>query len=43
MSTLEEAIRDPQDWPNLTTIILNKNRLQDEGVKELGNALVKRA
>jgi hypothetical protein len=43
MSVLEEMIRDPQIWPLLTSLRFNKNRLKDEGVKELANALLKRS
>ena len=43
MSYLEEIIRDPSDWPMLTSLNFSKNRLKDDGVKDLANALLKRA
>lgn len=43
MQILEEVIRDPQDWPHLTSLNFSRNRLKDDGVKDLANAVFKRA
>jgi len=40
MSHLTEFIKNYQDQPTLKKIILNKNSLKDEGVKELANGLL---
>jgi hypothetical protein len=37
------VIRDPQDWPNLTSLNFSRNRLKDDGVKELANVVFKRS
>lgn len=43
MQALEEVIRDPQDWPHLNSLNFSRNRLKDDGVKELANVVFKRA
>jgi hypothetical protein len=43
LEALEEVIRDPQDWPHLNSLNFSRNRLKDDGVKELANVVFKRA
>lgn len=43
MAILQEFIQDPCTWPKLQTLVLSKNNLKDEGIKDLANAVLKRA
>ena len=42
MSELHELIKDSQSQPNLQTIILSKNNIQDQGLRDIANGLLER-
>lgn len=42
MIILKEFIKNPSDLPELKVLILSKNSLKDEGIRELANGLLER-